>query len=648
MLKTGTVVDATLIAAPSSTKNSTGTRDPERHQTRKGNQWHFGMKAHIGVDADSELVHTVIGTAANVNDVTQGHGLLRGDERDMFADAGYQGAMKRAEPTGVAWHVAMRPGKRRALDKSKAGHQLIEQLEQNKASIRANVEHPFWVIKRQCRLREGALPGVGQEHGAVDHAVCPEQFVDGQKVTHSRNEGMRAPAIGEGARKTPETAGFEGEITLEIDENPTSRSSDVLLTPNSCFGRDCANLPDFFFHSDRLLKIMEILTNLYSKIDLEKVSRQEIRQKHRIAKEGPINSKYLEKKIPILLAVIFILLIPFCTIDLFLKKKYRSFFVNTLKNDLTIHLAQHLGPSLHISRFSFIKSKIFLLPLKIYSRSIRGEWIFANSSIQHVIEYFCSKYIILFINTMRGKIFFVRDDYHAEPSFITSISLVISDIFVVSFQHGSMDLSLIEENQIYPGQRARLQIVHDKFTAKTFSQCNLFNAKIILSDSCYIFREIDYSKKTDLVFIGNSSSNFLKFSELLALTLKDCAFISECYYKPHPSEKVAIPINLKLRNQVDDYNLIADGLPKIFLGASSTVLYDAAMAGYKIILVTNEDLYSLDSLANLADFPTISSTNSAPEIIYDAYLSHEVIDRVDNALNYDLVVEQVKLLCQKD
>ena len=72
------------------------------------------MKAHIGVDADSGLVHTVIGTAANVNDVTQGHGLLHGEESVVFADAGYQGATKRPEATGVDWHVAMRPGKRKA------------------------------------------------------------------------------------------------------------------------------------------------------------------------------------------------------------------------------------------------------------------------------------------------------------------------------------------------------------------------------------------------------------------------------------------------------------------------------------------------------------------------------------------------------
>jgi len=149
LLKSGTVVDATLIAAPPSTKNRTGERDPEMHQTKKGNQWHFGMKAHIGVDADSGLVHTVIGTAANVNDVTQGHDLLHGKEADVFADAGYQGAMKRPEATGVEWHVAMRPGKRRVLDKNRGSHQLVEQLEKIKAGIRAKVEHPFRVIKCQ-------------------------------------------------------------------------------------------------------------------------------------------------------------------------------------------------------------------------------------------------------------------------------------------------------------------------------------------------------------------------------------------------------------------------------------------------------------------------------------------------------------------
>ena len=151
LLKSGTVVDATLIAAPSSTKNSSGERDPEMHQTKKGNQWHFGMKAHIGVDADSGLVHTVVGTSANVNDVTQAHALVHGEETDVFADAGYQGVDKRDETQDIEvnWHVAMRPGKRKVLDKTTPMGAILDQLEQAKARIRAKVEHPFRVIKRQ-------------------------------------------------------------------------------------------------------------------------------------------------------------------------------------------------------------------------------------------------------------------------------------------------------------------------------------------------------------------------------------------------------------------------------------------------------------------------------------------------------------------
>ena len=151
MLKTGTIVDATIIAAPSSTKNKDGERDPEMHQTKKGSAWHFGMKAHIGVDAESGLVHTVIGTAANVNDVTQGAVLLHGEEEVVFADAGYRGIGKRdeAKDLEVTWHVAMQPGKRRALNPKNRRDRLLEKVEKLKASVRAKVEHPFRVIKQQ-------------------------------------------------------------------------------------------------------------------------------------------------------------------------------------------------------------------------------------------------------------------------------------------------------------------------------------------------------------------------------------------------------------------------------------------------------------------------------------------------------------------
>jgi len=166
LLKTGTVVDATLIAAPSSTKNSTGERDPEMHQTKKGNQWHFGMKAHIGVDAESGLVHTATTTAANAHDITQAHALLHGQEEVVFADAGYRGAAKReeirAQHPDVSWQIVMMPGQRKALDKSQPAGVLKEKLEKLKASVRAKVEHPFRVIKCQFGHRKTRYRGLAK------------------------------------------------------------------------------------------------------------------------------------------------------------------------------------------------------------------------------------------------------------------------------------------------------------------------------------------------------------------------------------------------------------------------------------------------------------------------------------------------------
>ena len=151
LLKEGSAVDATLIAAPSSTKNKDAKRDPQMHSSKKGKQWYFGMKAHIGVDAASGLVHTVRGTAGHVADVTEGNSLLHGEERVVFADAGYQGADKRPDAAqGVRWQVAMRPGKRKKLDKANNPvDALLDKIETLKASIRAKVEHPFRVVKRQ-------------------------------------------------------------------------------------------------------------------------------------------------------------------------------------------------------------------------------------------------------------------------------------------------------------------------------------------------------------------------------------------------------------------------------------------------------------------------------------------------------------------
>jgi IS5 family transposase len=160
-LREGTIVDATLIAAPPSTKNKAGKRDPEMHQSKKGNQWHFGMKAHIGVDAHSGLVHTVIGTAGNVSDISQAQALLHGEEQAAFGDAAYQGVEKRPESAGatVEWHVAEKRSKVKALAGTMLGD-LVAQVEHAKASIRSKVEHPFHVVKNLFKHRKTRYKGL--------------------------------------------------------------------------------------------------------------------------------------------------------------------------------------------------------------------------------------------------------------------------------------------------------------------------------------------------------------------------------------------------------------------------------------------------------------------------------------------------------
>ena len=162
IMRGGSIVDATIIAAPSSTKNATGTRDPEMHQTKKGNQWYFGMKAHIGTDAGTGYVHTVTATAANTHDLDEAYRLVRDDDEVAYADAGYQGAAKRPEiaedehRSRIEWRVAARKSKLKAM----AEPDRAEQSRQ--AGVRAKVEHPFLIVKRDFGFTKTRYRGIGK------------------------------------------------------------------------------------------------------------------------------------------------------------------------------------------------------------------------------------------------------------------------------------------------------------------------------------------------------------------------------------------------------------------------------------------------------------------------------------------------------
>lgn len=163
----GTIVDASIVNAPSSTKNASGERDPEMHQTKKGNQWYFGMKMHIGVDAGSGYVHSLKATAANVHDIVMAHELIRKDDEVVYGDSGYLGLAKRPEIvkdehlSQVEYRIAERASSSRKIPEGYA-RKVAKEREYRKASIRSKVEHVFNVVKRIFGFRKVVYRGLAK------------------------------------------------------------------------------------------------------------------------------------------------------------------------------------------------------------------------------------------------------------------------------------------------------------------------------------------------------------------------------------------------------------------------------------------------------------------------------------------------------
>ena len=168
ILRKGTIVDSTIISAPSSTKNASRQRDSEAHQTKKGNMYYFGFKAHIGVDDSSGLVHTVKVTPANKHDVTMTAELMHGDEERLYGDSGYLGADKRENAIlknrsgkKVKYIINRRPSQSKNLSTRARGQ--IKRRDREKSSVRAKVEHVFAVVKKQLRYRKTRYRGLRKQ-----------------------------------------------------------------------------------------------------------------------------------------------------------------------------------------------------------------------------------------------------------------------------------------------------------------------------------------------------------------------------------------------------------------------------------------------------------------------------------------------------
>lgn len=163
----GTIVDATIIAAPSSTKNKENKRDKEMHQTKKGNQWYFGMKVHSGVDAGTGYVHTITGTPANVHDVSEAGNLIRKDDEVVYGDSGYLNIsdhldiISEEQTAKIDFVINARPSSIKMSKKYK-GFRWDEEIENRKSSTRCKVEHPFLIVKRQFGYCKTAYRGIAK------------------------------------------------------------------------------------------------------------------------------------------------------------------------------------------------------------------------------------------------------------------------------------------------------------------------------------------------------------------------------------------------------------------------------------------------------------------------------------------------------
>ncbi len=177
MMRGGTVVDATIIESATSTKNRDNTRDPEMHQAKKGNQWHFGMKTHIGVDAGTGYIHSVTATAANEHDITEAHNLIREDDKVVYGDSGYIGIEKRPEiasdahKSSVTYRINRRRGKINKLPEGIA-KEFEKYLESRKSSVRAKVEYAFLLLKRQFGYVKTVYRGIGKNLHRIQILLC--------------------------------------------------------------------------------------------------------------------------------------------------------------------------------------------------------------------------------------------------------------------------------------------------------------------------------------------------------------------------------------------------------------------------------------------------------------------------------------------
>lgn len=365
--------------------------------------------------------------------------------------------------------------------------------------------------------------------------------------------------------------------------------------------------------------------------------------KNRIAKRcrnpaTPYTQKYIDYATSLLL----LLLIPASYIHLKWVSKNSNFYVNIVKSDLTESVAMAVGETYKNNRYNKLLGKFYLLPLRAYSHLVRGEWIFESSTIKNVLSTLAESYILFFIKKMRSKRFFIREDFFGEASLLCSISQMIGCFTTISYQHGSMNLKEIKCEGIYPGQRANMQISHDIASYAVCNTLNEFGSKIILSKPCYRCVSEMPVEHSEIFMIGNSSLAAYRELVSIAACIRNNFEHIKIYFKPHPSEKIIKYENMKRCRSIDG-SLLMEPSKKIFIGETSTFLYDAYMSGHLVYFLDQNKFPCFDSIAMLGWISEITALNACKVVssIIDNNLVKSGFTVSQDALDYKSVAKMI-------
>lgn len=361
----------------------------------------------------------------------------------------------------------------------------------------------------------------------------------------------------------------------------------------------------------------------------QRIEQSEIAMHDRLVCLGDPGQSYAKRKLSLVMFILILIAVPICYLDLRFVSRFNFFYINLVGNQLTDEIKSQLGRVYCTNKFYRIFGKLFILPLRVYSHIVRQEWVISELfSLREIGKKILGWYLGRFIFLMDHRVFFLKEDYHAETSMLASIAAHCDSIKVVSFQHESMSLKRIRCEGIYPGQRASIQIVHDENTKNVFTDICRGKSVILKSFPCYRYKLMSRGY-FNIFFLGNGCKIVKNIAFDVLSKFVEHPSIEKCVYIPHRNETDCFSDKFDVCRSVDFRKLIQCNDQKIFLGANPTFLYEAYMAGHKIILIDRKEMMHTDSLRSIGRFSEITAGRNPWDVLDmeisrdDSYVNQE-------------------------